>query len=120
MSRKICCRCHLRGTFDSASRKHLALVSSALVLEFTGRKLSVRPNEPTCRTPVNCNAYTGCPPALRGRTRHTTPQESAQFSAMATELSDQDTVGTALTLQMALGFTVTVVGIFAIPLVEVS
>ncbi|CAM9892462.1 unnamed protein product [Ectocarpus sp. 6 AP-2014] len=44
--------------------------------------------------------------------------ESAQFSAMATELSDQDTVGTALTLQMALGFTVTVVGIFAIPLVE--
>lgn len=39
---------------------------------------------------------------------------------MATELSDQDTVGTALTLQMALGFAVTVVGIFAIPLVEVS
>jgi len=32
-------------------------------------------------------------------------QESAQFSAMATELSDPDTVGTALTLQMALGFS---------------
>ena len=46
-------------------------------------------------------------------------QESAQFSAMAVELSDSDTVGTALTLQMALGFTVTVVGIFTIPLVEV-
>lgn len=38
---------------------------------------------------------------------------------MATELSDQDTVGTALTLQMALGFSVTVLAIFAIPLVEV-
>lgn len=48
-----------------------------------------------------------------------TVQESAQFSAMATELADQDTVGTALTLQMALGFSVTVVGIFSIPLVEV-
>ncbi|CAM9271957.1 unnamed protein product, partial [Laminaria digitata] len=44
--------------------------------------------------------------------------ESAQYSAMATELSDPDTVGTALTLQMALGFTVTVAAIFAIPLVE--
>ena len=39
---------------------------------------------------------------------------------MATELSDPDTVGTALTIQMALGFSVTVVGIFAIPLVEAS
>lgn len=48
-----------------------------------------------------------------------TMQESAQFSAMATELSDRDTVGTALTLQMALGFSVTVAAIFAIPLVEV-
>lgn len=46
-------------------------------------------------------------------------QESAQFSAMAVELSDSDTVGTALTLQMALGFSVTVLGIFTIPLVEV-
>eukprot|EP00752_Nemacystus_decipiens_P011777 g10449.t2 len=44
--------------------------------------------------------------------------ESAQFSAMAVELSDSDTVGTALTLQMALGFSVTVAGIFTIPLVE--
>lgn len=47
-------------------------------------------------------------------------QESAQFSAMATELADQDTVGTALTLQMALGFSVTVAVIFSIPLVEAS
>lgn len=46
-------------------------------------------------------------------------QESAQYSAMAVELSDPDTVGTALTLQMALGFTVTVVAIFSIPLIEV-
>lgn len=38
---------------------------------------------------------------------------------MAVELSDSDTVGTALTMQMALGFSVTVVGIFTIPLVEV-
>ncbi|CAN0117169.1 unnamed protein product [Pylaiella littoralis] len=46
--------------------------------------------------------------------------ESAQYSAMATELADQDTVGTALALQMALGFSVTVVGIFAIPLVQAA
>lgn len=39
---------------------------------------------------------------------------------MATELADRDTVGTALTLQMALGFAVTVVVIFVIPQVEVS
>ena len=50
---------------------------------------------------------------------HGIAQESGQFSAMATELADQDTVGTALTLQMALGYFTTVISIFVIPLVQV-
>ena len=44
--------------------------------------------------------------------------DSAQFSTMVTELADQAYVGTALTLQLALGFTLTVVTIWLIPLVE--
>ena len=41
--------------------------------------------------------------------------DSAQFSTMVTELSDQAYVGTALTLQLAAGFTITVVTIWLIP-----
>lgn len=44
--------------------------------------------------------------------------DSAQFSTMVTELADQAYVGTALTLQLALGFTLTVVTIWLIPVVE--
>lgn len=44
--------------------------------------------------------------------------DSAQFSAMVTELADQAYVGTALTLQLALGFTLTVVTIWLIPVIE--
>lgn len=44
--------------------------------------------------------------------------DSAQFSAMVTETSDQSYVGTALTMQLAIGFTVTVATIWLIPLVE--
>ena len=44
--------------------------------------------------------------------------DSAQFSTMVTELADQAYVGTALTLQLALGFTLTVVTIWLIPIVE--
>lgn len=44
--------------------------------------------------------------------------DSAQFSTMVTELADQDYVGTALTLQLAIGFTLTVVTIFLIPVLE--
>lgn len=44
--------------------------------------------------------------------------DSAQFSTMVTELADQAYVGTALTLQLALGFTLTVVTIWLIPMVE--
>ena len=43
--------------------------------------------------------------------------DSAQFSTMVTELADQSYVGTALTLQTALGFTLTVVTIWLIPMV---
>ena len=42
--------------------------------------------------------------------------DSAQFSAMVTELADQSYVGTALTLQLAIGFILTVVTIWLIPL----
>lgn len=41
--------------------------------------------------------------------------DSAQFSTMVTELADQAYVGTALTLQLAVGFTLTVVTIWLIP-----
>ncbi len=44
--------------------------------------------------------------------------DSAQFSAMVTELADQAYVGTALALQLALGFTITVATIWLIPFVE--
>jgi MFS family permease len=44
--------------------------------------------------------------------------DSAQFSAMVTELADQAYVGTALTLQLAAGFTVTVATIWLIPFLE--
>lgn len=46
--------------------------------------------------------------------------DSAQFSAMVTELADQAYVGTALTLQLAAGFTVTVATIWLIPFLETS
>jgi MFS family permease len=42
--------------------------------------------------------------------------DSAQFSAMVTELADQAYVGTALTLQLAIGFVLTVATIWLIPL----
>lgn len=41
--------------------------------------------------------------------------DSAQFSTMVTELADQSYVGTALTLQLAAGFTITGVIIWLIP-----
>lgn len=44
--------------------------------------------------------------------------DSAQFSTLVTELGDQAYVGTALTLQLALGFTLTVATIWLIPLLE--
>ncbi len=44
--------------------------------------------------------------------------DSAQFSTIVTERADQSYVGTALTLQLALGFTLTVVSIWLMPRVE--
>jgi MFS family permease len=44
--------------------------------------------------------------------------DSAQFSTVVTEVADQSYVGTALTMQMAVGFTVTVTTIWLIPLIE--
>lgn len=46
--------------------------------------------------------------------------DSAQFSAMVTEVADQSYVGTALTMQIAIGFTVTVVTIWLIPIIELA
>lgn len=50
----------------------------------------------------------------------TVAADSAQFSTMVTELADQAYVGTALTLQLAAGFTITVVTIWLIPLLEAA
>jgi MFS family permease len=44
--------------------------------------------------------------------------DSAQFSAMVTEVADQSYVGTALAMQLAIGFAVTVATIWLIPFVE--
>ena len=44
--------------------------------------------------------------------------DSAQFSTMVTELAGQAYVGTALTLQLAIGFTLTVATIWLIPVLE--
>jgi MFS family permease len=44
--------------------------------------------------------------------------DSAQFSAIVTEVGDQSYVGTALTMQIAIGFTVTVATIWIVPLIE--
>jgi MFS family permease len=44
--------------------------------------------------------------------------DSPQFSTMVTELADQAYVGTALTLQLALGFALTVATIWLIPVLE--
>lgn len=44
--------------------------------------------------------------------------DSAQFSAMVTELGDQSYVGTALTMQIAIGFTISAATIWIIPVVE--
>ncbi len=46
--------------------------------------------------------------------------DSAQFSTIVTELADQAYVGTALTLQLALGFTLTVATIWLIPILVSS
>ena len=46
--------------------------------------------------------------------------DSAQFSTLVTEFADQTYVGTALTLQLALGFTLTVGTIWLVPAVERS
>jgi MFS family permease len=44
--------------------------------------------------------------------------DSAQFSAMVTEVGDQSYIGTALTMQIAIGFTIAAATIWLIPLVE--
>lgn len=44
--------------------------------------------------------------------------DSAQFSTITTELADQAYVGTAVTLQLALGFALTIVTIWLIPVLE--
>jgi sugar phosphate permease len=41
--------------------------------------------------------------------------DSAQFSALVTELAPEHAVGTALTLQTAIGFLLTTVSIAAVP-----
>ncbi len=44
--------------------------------------------------------------------------DSAQFSTMVTETADQSYVGTALTIQLAAGFAITVVTIWLLPFLQ--
>jgi MFS family permease len=44
--------------------------------------------------------------------------DSAQFSTIVTEVADQHHVGTALTVQLAVGFTLTVATIWLVPLIR--
>ncbi|MEM7323435.1 MAG: MFS transporter, partial [Actinomycetota bacterium] len=44
--------------------------------------------------------------------------DSAQFSTIVTEVTDPDYIGTALTVQLAAGFTLTVFTIFLVPIVR--
>jgi MFS family permease len=44
--------------------------------------------------------------------------DSAQFSTIVTEVADQSYVGTALTLQLALGFVLTVITIWLVPVLQ--
>ncbi len=46
--------------------------------------------------------------------------DSAQFSTIVSELADQLYVGTALTMQLAIGFTLTVVTIWLVPILRDS
>jgi hypothetical protein len=46
--------------------------------------------------------------------------DSAQFSAIVTEVADQAYVGTAVTLQLAAGFVLTVVTIWLVPVLRDS
>jgi MFS family permease len=48
----------------------------------------------------------------------TVSADSAQFSAIVTEVGDQSYVGTALTMQIAIGFTISVATIWIIPILE--
>jgi MFS family permease len=48
----------------------------------------------------------------------TSVADSAQFSTMITETADQSYVGTALTVQLATGFAVTVITIWLIPILQ--
>lgn len=44
--------------------------------------------------------------------------DSAQFSVIVTEVVDENCVGTALTIQLAVGFILTVLTIFLVPIIE--
>jgi len=44
--------------------------------------------------------------------------DSAQFSTMVTETGDQSYIGTALTMQLAIGFTLTVITIWLVPVLR--
>ena len=46
--------------------------------------------------------------------------DSAQFSAMTTELGDADLIGTALALQLGIGFAITIVSLWLTPLLAAA
>ena len=46
--------------------------------------------------------------------------DSAQFSAMATETGDADLVGTALAFQLGIGFAITIVSLWLVPIIAAA
>ena len=54
----------------------------------------------------------------RGCVTYYTAENNRQFSTLVTEEAEQAYVGTALTLQLALGFTLTVATIWLVPVLE--
>ena len=69
------------------------------------------------RAPLR-RAALGAPRASGSSGASRSSRDSAQFSTMVTELADQTYVGTAVALQLAVGFTLTVATIWLIPYLE--
>ena len=85
--------------------------TTALMMALSG---AVRAHDRAARS----TARPGCVLAVGLVWGFTVVADSAQFSTMVTELADQAYVGTALTLQLALGFTLTVATIWLIPVLR--
>lgn len=115
--------------FGSASMLSFIVVASGVAGCILGGLLSDRLGR--CLTTASLMAASGACAALIGLTFDgpgwllalvaiiwgiTVIGDSAQFSAAITELAEQNFVGTALALQLGIGFALTVVAIWAMPI----